>query len=449
MSKLLERHNDLRQQIKAYVDKEALTPDDASELEKLMTEAKAVDLQIQAAEYGVDPEPAPQANGSEDMKAMSEKLNELMQLMEDAPAIKNAGYYTVDGGSADPNAKSFGDFLMAVKRGDHKRLATIYGSQKVAVSDDGSTKALGEDAGSTGGYLIPAGFNAELLQIASEASPILSAVRRIPVAVPAGTWPALDQFVTPSAGAGDTALAAGFTVDVTAEGGALGTTEPAFEQITWRVYKEGNYVPVSNEVVADSPESIDALIRSVAAITVANKRERHIIRGTGAGEPLGVLTASAAIGITPATNNVFAYADALTMRSRFKRVGGKPMWVIHPGVWPDIGIFEVSAGSGGVFQANLAAALNQNILGWPINESEHSPQDDNAGNVILADFSAYLLFERGGLVIAFSEHAGFTNDQSYWRITDRFDGQPWLRSAITLADPQGSYTTSPFVYHND
>jgi hypothetical protein len=36
-----------------------------------------------------------------------------------------------------------------------------------------------------------------------------------------------------------------------------------------------------------------------------------------------------------------------------------------------------------------------------------------------------------------------------WRFKKRLDGQPWLLNAITLADPQGSFTQSPFVYLND
>jgi hypothetical protein len=53
------------------------------------------------------------------------------------------------------------------------------------------------------------------------------------------------------------------------------------------------------------------------------------------------------------------------------------------------------------------------------------------------------------MAVAFSEHAAFTTDKGTWRFTKRLDGQPWLSGAITLADPQGSYTVSPFVYHND
>jgi HK97 family phage major capsid protein len=155
------------------------------------------------------------------------------------------------------------------------------------------------------------------------------------------------------------------------------------------------------------------------------------------------------VAVTTTSDNVFAYADALKMKAQFKKLQqANVLWVIHPGVWPDIGVFEVSAGSGGVWQANLQSPLGSNLLGYPIVESEHMPQA-NGDDVILGDFSAYVLFEREELAIAFSEHAAFTTDKGVWRFTARFDGQPWLKSSITLADPTGTYTVSPFLYHDD
>jgi hypothetical protein len=41
------------------------------------------------------------------------------------------------------------------------------------------------------------------------------------------------------------------------------------------------------------------------------------------------------------------------------------------------------------------------------------------------------------------------NELGTWRFSQRQDGQPWLKNVITLADPQGSYTMSPFISHND
>ena len=61
----------------------------------------------------------------------------------------------------------------------------------------------------------------------------------------------------------------------------------------------------------------------------------------------------------------------------------------------------------------------------------------------------FMIFDRQGMAISFSEHYKFVNDQGTWRFVKRLDGAPWLKGAITLADPQGSYTVSPYVYHND
>jgi HK97 family phage major capsid protein len=310
-------------------------------------------------------------------------------------------------------------------------------------------KDVQSDVGSAGGYLIPEAFHNELLQIAAESSAIISRVNRQPVGTDAGRFPSLDYTTAPTAGSGQTAMGSGLTGVMTAPGATYTEDQPTFKELNYTIRKYGGYVEVYNEVVADSPFAIENLLRNLFQIVVNSKLERDIIRGTGAGEPLGILNASVAVGITPATDNATAWADVLNMKARFKNLtGGQPVWIIHPGVWPDIGVFE-SSGGGGVWQANQAAALNSTIMGWPIVESEHSPQDDNAGNTILADMGSYLLFDRAQLSIAFSEHAAFTSDKGTWRFNARFDGQPWLSSAITLADPQGSYTVSPFVYHND
>lgn len=89
------------------------------------------------------------------------------------------------------------------------------------------------------------------------------------------------------------------------------------------------------------------------------------------------------------------------------------------------------------------------ILGYQRVMSEHLPQANNSGDVILADLGAYNLFVREELYIDFSEHVGFLNGMDTWRFGMRVDGMPALKNSITLADPQGSYTVGPVVVHND
>lgn len=378
------------------------------------------------------------------LDAVSKNVDRIMKLLEDQPALNRAGYVTEDGGSKDKTVKSFGDFLLAVYRRDSKRLATIYNSTK----DAGDTKDLTIDTGALGGYLVPQEYTARLLQVSAMQSAITSRVQTVPVGSESGTYPALDHFFTPTAGSGQTADAGRLTAATTAAGATLTETQPRFTDLTWRVNKIGGFVEVENELIADSPFAIEQLLTGLFGVAIAAKNERNILRGTGAGEPIGLLRADCAIGITPASNNLFAYIDALNMLARFKAAGGSPVWIIHPSIWPDIGRFEVGTG-GAVYQSNVQAGLGAPLLGAPILQSEHLPQADSSGCVILADLSAYLFFLRSQLSIAYSEHAAFTADKGTWRFTQRNDGKPWLKGPITLADPQGSYTCSPVVFFND
>lgn len=365
------------------------------------------------------------------MIALGARVEDLLKLIQDAPPLKNAGFVSPDGGAADPTVKSFADFLTAIRRGDEKRLHEVYGA----------VKALDTEQGQAGGYLVPTAYNDELLQIAAQASPLLQLVTTFPVTEDAGEWPALDQHVTPTAGSGNTALAAGVVATKHESVGTLTETEPDLYLIRWRLHDVGGYTQVAANLNASSPMAVETLLKQLFGIAVASKKEYFILRGNGVGEPLGILNAPAAIGVAPITNSLFAYADAVTMISRLKALTNKVRWVMHQSVLPDM------AGTGWT-QGNNVMEVAKLGFGAPL-LSEHLPQANNSGCVVLADFGSYCLFEQGGLEIAYSEHYAFVNRKVTWRFNQRLDGQPWMKSYITLADPQGSFTVSPFVYFND
>jgi HK97 family phage major capsid protein len=381
----------------------------------------------------------PMSEQTPTLESLNEQLTRVLRYIEDAPAVKSTGYFTVDGGAADPQVKSLGDWLLAVMRGDEQRLRTIYRS----------TKSLNSDSGGAGGYTVPTEYSAQLLQVAVEQSQVLARVRRIPVNAPMGEYPALDQYLAPTAGSGNTAQAGGLKATKRAEGGSYTETEPQFQMIRYRLSDAASgMVKVTKELRMDSVAGIEAFLQNVIGVSVASKLEYYILRGTGVGEPLGILNAPAKIDITPDTNNSFAYADAVEMVGRFKAVAGAPTWLYHPGLINDIAVFQIGTG-GAAFVNSMSAGMPMSLLGYPLISSEHLPQPDNSGCAILADLGAYLLFDKGGLYIEFSEHAAFTEGKDTWRFGIRCDGQPWMKSAITLADPQGSYSVSPFVSFND
>lgn len=368
----------------------------------------------------------------DDFQNFSEKLDTLMAVVDKLPAQKKAGFVT-DGEDKETNVKSFGDFLLAIKRNDRARLAKVYNS----------TKDLAGTVGGSGGYIVPVDMRTDLLMIDPNAPRITSLVRRVPTSSLSGSYPVLDQFITPTAGAGDTALAAGLTPATTAENAAMSEDNITFEQLEWRVKKIGGYVDVPNELTADAP-ALETLLRDLFRIAIDSKLERHILRGAGGGQPVGIMNAACTVAVTTATNNVFAEADALAMLARFIQVGNEPVWVMHRSVIPDLASFTASDRD----LVEWRGGMSSTLLGYPIIYSQHMDQANN-NDVLLADFSAYLLFDRQDLMIDFSEHAKFESDQGVWRYKVRVDGMPWMKAAITDASPQGSFTQSAFVYHDD
>lgn len=423
------------------------------ELEDLTDKDKAIALN--GTEFAVSDDPAKDpvyvteqdlAPMQEQMKSMDESMKELLRYAQDTPSIKGAGYISETGGKSDKSLYNLGDFLIAVARDDRERLKSMYGSEYQA---DEKTDMSHID-GIGGGFLLPTEFASSLLKMAEELSPLQNMVTKVPVGSNRGQWPSLDQFTAPTAGVGDTAFAGKVTAAATAENTTLTETRPEFKMVEWNIHKIGGVTQAPNELINDSPLSIETLLSALFVIAINSKVEYQIFRGTGAGEALGILNSDALISFTTITNNTFALADALGMMARFKPYLSQGAWFMHPGVIPDLGVFEVGTG-GGVWLMDQKndPVVGSPLLGRPVFFSEHLPQDDNSGDVVLADMKAYLLFQSQALQIAFSEHVAFKEDQGTWRFTQRMDGTPWLKGAITLADPQGSYTVSPFVKHND
>jgi len=373
---------------------------------------------------------------SEQIKGLTETVNTVIEKMREEPAVRDSGYYSEVGGTDDKDAKSFGDFLLAVHRNDKERLHKVY-------------KAMGEDTGSGGGYLVPDEFHNRLMMASAEQAIIRPRATVIPAATDSGKIPSLDQYSTPTAGAGQTALAGGIKGGWAGEGSAGSSTDAAFKQIEYNIKKIAAYTEVSNELIEDSSQAIDGLLSRLFGVAVASLEEMAFVRGSGAGAPLGILNADALVSVTADSSGSFGLADAVEMLSRFKPVGGQPIWMMHREMIPDLGGSGFSVSAGGVDWAQPREELPTSLLGYPVFFNEHMPQSDNDGCVILCDPTAYVIFDRSNTSVAFSEHAGFTSDQGTWRVTKRLDGQPWLNDKITLADPQGSYTVSPFVQLKD
>lgn len=369
-------------------------------------------------------------------KAISERMDKVLKFMEDSPALKNAGFFTMDGGVADKAIKSAPDMLMAIKRGDVERCVKHYG-----------LKAQVEVDGARGGYYVPDSLISDLMPSLSLTSGLGQLVRRIPVSTPSGQAPIRDYSRVPTANVGQSASAAGLATTARMEGGAYTEQTMYFELLKWNVgdYASG-FVKMSRELSQDAP-MVQAMLEEGIREDVANKEEWAILRGSGVDQPLGVLNWAGTIGVAEDTDDTFDIADSDEMVSRLlQRAGARIAWAHHPGVYTDVAGFE--RGTGAVaYQQNISGALSTALHGYPRFASQHLPAQGTSGYVVLGDWASYILFDYKGLYIEYSEHADFLNGNNVWRFGKRQDGMPAMTGPVTLAD--GSFTLSPFVKLNN
>lgn len=387
---------------------------------------------------------------AEAMKA--DVVAEALKFLAEMPAVKTAGIISKDGGTSDPETKTFADWLLAVSRKDVKRLDVVYHSVKGGKwldSDDATgpsaKAALAEGSGTTGGYLVPPQFIADLLQVASEDAIVRPLAYKQPMSSRTALIPFLDQTTVPTAGR--SAFFGGVVASWSGEAGALTETEPTFRLMELVAHKLAGYTLSSNEEVADSAIGLEQLLKTLFAKAINWYEDYAFLRGDGIAKPLGIQNSACAISVSRAGGaNTFTLADAAKMLSRMLPSSSidKLRWVMHPYVIPQMINLQVGSATGANWVTNLQDGLGQRLLGIPIKYSEKMAPLGTAFDVLLADFSYYVIGDRKALEVSSSEHYKFANDQMTWRFTYRVDGQPWLNNVITMAD--STSTISPFVF---
>ena len=163
-------------------------------------------------------------------------------------------------------------------------------------------------------------------------------------------------------------------------------------------------------------------------------------------KPLGILTAPCLVTVSRATASQVHPVDIVTMISRFRGSLDKAIITVNQSVLPQIyqlkddnGNFIWSPGNSG----SIAEKAMGSLYGIPMIVTEKNSALGTEGDLIMADWSHYLIGDKGGLVTDYSDHFKFQNDARAYRIKKRVDGQPWLKSAITPY--KGGSTLSPFV----
>lgn len=299
---------------------------------------------------------------------------------------------------------------------------------------------------SDGGFLIPEILRAELLRVALERAIVRSRARVIPMDSLTVPFPTVDSTSNVSSVYG------GVVGYWTEEGATLTESQPRFGRVELKAQKLVLYTEVPNELLRDARPSMEAFIGEIFPEALAWYEDLAFFIGGGVGEPLGFLNAPARIQITrTAAGQNVDWADIAAMYSRMLPQSlDRAVWIVSPDLVANLltmpftvgGTSPILLGGGGGYPVGSASPV-LTILGRPVIVSEKARAAGTAGDINFVDFGFYLIGDRQAMSARQSEDFKFNEDVTAFRVIERLDGRPWLRSAIT---PQnGGSTLSPFV----
>lgn len=346
---------------------------------------------------------------------------------------------------------------MSVQVKDKEKFRTI-GEQMSAVVRAGmpgghidprlynAATGLNETSPSDGGFLVQTDFSSELLQEVYATGLLAPRCRRISISGNSNGIKinGVDETSRASTRSGGIV---GYWKDEAAQKTA---SKPKFRQIELTLHKLIGLCYATDELLADAA-ALEGFIRQAFAAEFGFLLDDAIIRGTGAGQPLGILNAGCLVTVTKEAGqgaDTIVWENVVKMYARlFAGSRANSIWLINQAAESQLMQMAMSVGTGGVPVYLPAGGATQSpyatLFGRPVIAIEQCSALGDVGDIIFGDFNGYILAEKGGIESAMSIHVKFDYDESVFRFVMRVDGQPVRASSLTPY--KGSDALSHFV----
>jgi len=329
--------------------------------------------------------------------------------------------------------RSLGEFLIATRK-------YLDGEARDSRIDELFRKTMNEGTDSAGGVLVPEKWADQILSVALENSIVRSRAIRI-----SGNTDTLNIRVLVDSDR-SSSLFGGITIEWLEEAGdkATVTSQPSLGNLKLTAHEGVVGTFVSNNLEADV-DKFEQFFLQAFGRAIRFYEDEAFIWGTGSGQPVGVMHANCLVPVTRTANSKIDVADIGNMASRLLPGSWQTaVWLINQSVLTEL--VELTANA-----ANSASVIDlakMQIFGRPIIVTEKCSAMGTTGDIILADFGQYVIFDRE-IIVASSKHVnyggnyGFLQNETFWKIVLRVDGQPVPQATITPR--RGGSSLSPFV----
>lgn len=445
---------------KAKAENRALIPDEKTQYDALMAQVRSLADEIQREEElaaleadlrtivppAAPPDPAdPPARGgaSETRSDIDRWLSPEQRAAFDVRVGRNrAADRPWD--ERGRMAVAFGNMLIAVRQA----VITNGRSMDPRLFEQRAPSGAASNVPEDGGFFVQQEMQDVILQRMYDVGQLLSRVRRIPLTNPNSNGIKINAIKESSRATGSRwGGVQGYWV---AQGNAPTASKPAYRQISLTLEKLAALGYATDELLQDAGALGNIMMEGFTE-ELTFLTEDSIINGTGAGQPVGVLTSNALIQVAKETGQAaktVVFENIVNMWSRmWARSRQNAVWIYNQDCEPQFFALSKTVGTGGLpvwLPANgLAGQQFSTLMGRPLIPIEYAATLGTVGDIMLVDLSQYLMIDKGSPQAATSMHVLFTTDEMAFRLIYRVDGEPTWESALTPF--KGSNTVSPFV----
>lgn len=216
------------------------------------------------------------------------------------------------------------------------------------------------------------------------------------------------------------------TAAITAEGGTISESDPAFAKRTLGAYKYGVLIQGSSELLSDTGVDLEGYLSMQAGRALGNALGAHLVTGTGSSQPTGIVT-SASTGKTGGTGVAGAFtADDLIdlFYSVIAPYRNSPScgWMMRDATMGAARKLKDTTGQY-LWQPSLQIGVPDTLLGKPVyTDPNVAAVATSAKSVVFGDFAAYFVRMAGGVRFERSDDFAFNTDLTTFRALIRADG---------------------------
>lgn len=221
----------------------------------------------------------------------------------------------------------------------------------------------------------------------------------------------------------------------------LNELDLSFGRVEVDGYKVGGFIKVCNALVEDSSIDLASYLADKLGKAIAFAKDKAVLYGTGTKMPVGIVTALAAVTNTP---NIVTIADetegidlakALKLakaKAKSKFAAGANFWVMNSSTKAELEALLLTSDANGRYIGDVDSIF-ENII-------ELGFMPDNV--IVGGKIGVYHLYERAGIEYSTTDQRFWTEDQTGFKATARYDGKVLDTDAFVAIGIHGKTPTA-------